>query len=212
MRIAIEATQAQKEATGFGYYVIRLLQAFSELETDHEFLLFHATRDWKGENFGRNFAPISYWNPTGKQSAAIFFSLNSKLLREKADLFHANGQLTAFGFKDGAFGGHDVTDIHGLEFLLDEVFHGLDIVVRHFFYVFHSCGFFRSEIPVNVSQRLEFSSVEVCQLRQWNAAQGYEILDFHADAVTDKCEFAEILPQRLCLTFISSVDRGDSHK
>ena len=89
MRIAIEATQAQKEATGFGYYVIRLLQAFSELETGHEFLLFHATRDWKGENFGRNFAPISYWNPTGKQSAAIFFSLNSKLLREKADLFHA---------------------------------------------------------------------------------------------------------------------------
>ncbi len=87
MRIAIEATNAQGAATGFGRYVISLLQALAELETKHEFILLHSSKEWNGPDFGPRFRPVSYYFL--KQSLGIAFKLNSVLKSGNADLFHA---------------------------------------------------------------------------------------------------------------------------
>ncbi len=87
MRIAIEATLAQGNATGFGQYVINLLRTFAAMKTGHEFLLFHSTAEWTGPDFGPEFKPVSYFY--WKQSLGIAFRLNRELERQQADIFHA---------------------------------------------------------------------------------------------------------------------------
>ena len=87
MRIAIEATLAQGNATGFGQYVLNLLRMFAAMNTGHEFLLFHSTPEWTGPDFGPEFKPVSYFYY--KQSLGIAFRLNRELIRQRADIFHA---------------------------------------------------------------------------------------------------------------------------
>lgn len=87
MKIAIEATLAQGNATGFGQYVKCLLREFAAMNTGHTFLLMHSTPQWNGENYGDNFEPLSYH--CFKQSLGIVFRLNRTLLKSGADLFHA---------------------------------------------------------------------------------------------------------------------------
>jgi glycosyltransferase involved in cell wall biosynthesis len=87
MRIAIEATWTQGNATGIGVYVRELLRAFARLGGGHTFLLLHATRQWSGPDFGPNFVPVSYW--AGKKSLAMALRLNRVLRRHSADLYHA---------------------------------------------------------------------------------------------------------------------------
>jgi len=88
MRIAIEATRAQGEATGFGQYVINLLRGLAAVAPENEYLLLYASGSWKGPDFGPQFRPVSY-RLTGKQSLDILFNLNRVLRRERADVFHA---------------------------------------------------------------------------------------------------------------------------
>lgn len=87
MRIAVEATLAQGNATGFGQYVLNLLRMFAAMKTGHEFLLFHSTPEWTGPDFGPEFKPVSYFY--GKQSLGIAFRLNRELQNQRADIFHA---------------------------------------------------------------------------------------------------------------------------
>ena len=87
MRIAVEATLAQGNATGFGQYVLNLLRMFAVMKTGHEFLLFHSTPEWTGPDFGPEFKPVSYFY--GKQSLGIAFRLNRELINQRADIFHA---------------------------------------------------------------------------------------------------------------------------
>lgn len=94
MRIAIEATLAQRQPTGMGQYVIRLLQGLSEIAGDeYEFLLLHSGKEWEGPDFGRRFKPVSYY--FYKQSLAIYFRLNHILRSNHVDLFHATGTTGA---------------------------------------------------------------------------------------------------------------------
>ncbi len=87
MRIAIEATLAQGNTTGFGQYVINLLRTFAAMNTEHEFLLLHSTPGWSGPDFGPAFKPVSYY--CLKQSLGIVLRLNRVLKQEHADIFHA---------------------------------------------------------------------------------------------------------------------------
>jgi alpha-1,3-rhamnosyl/mannosyltransferase len=87
MKIAIEATLAQGKATGFGQYVKCLLHEFAAMDTGHEFLLMHSSREWQGDDYGKNFTPVSYY--CFKQSLGIVLRLNRVLIDRGADLFHA---------------------------------------------------------------------------------------------------------------------------
>jgi glycosyltransferase involved in cell wall biosynthesis len=87
MRIAIEATLAQGNTTGFGQYVVNLLREFAAMNTGHEFLLLHSTPEWTGPDFGPAFKPVSYH--FFKQSLGIIFRLDRVLTEQGADIFHA---------------------------------------------------------------------------------------------------------------------------
>ena len=89
-----------------------------------------------------------------------------------------------------------------LEFLFYEIFNGLDIVVGDFLDVLHLLRVLRSHRLVELAQAGEqfitahpgaFS--EVGELRQRNLTKGDEIFHFHAYAVADQGELAEILSQ-----------------
>jgi glycosyltransferase involved in cell wall biosynthesis len=88
MRIAIEATLAQGNATGFGQYVVNLLREYAAMNTGHEFLLLHSTPEWTGPDFGTSFKPVSYYFL--KQSLGIVLRLDRVLTEQGADIFHAS--------------------------------------------------------------------------------------------------------------------------
>ena len=88
MRIAIEASLAQRQPTGMGQYVINLLRNLAAVAGgEHEFLLFHSDKEWTGPDYGPQFTPVSYH--FHKQSLAIGLRLNRLLRRHGVVLFHA---------------------------------------------------------------------------------------------------------------------------
>ena len=73
-----------------------------------------------------------------------------------------------------------------VEFLLDEVFHRLHVVVGHLLDVLHALGLLLSEVAVDVAQAFEQLVVEPHQLGQGKLAQRDEVFYLHSHAVTDE--------------------------
>lgn len=73
-----------------------------------------------------------------------------------------------------------------VKLLLDEVFHGFHVVVGDFLNVLHAASILLVEVTVDVSQVLEQSMIDPCQLRKRQLAKGNEIFNFHSYAVADE--------------------------
>ena len=74
-----------------------------------------------------------------------------------------------------------------VEFLLNEIFHSLDVMIGHSLDILYALCTRLVEVGVDASQPCEQRMIERCQLRQRELAQGYEILYFHAHSVADEC-------------------------
>ena len=81
----------------------------------------------------------------------------------------------------------------GVELLLDEVLHSLDIVVGDALDILHALGILLREVLVDGAQSGEMFFGECCELRQWQFAEEDEIFDFDPHAVADECEFRKEL-------------------
>ena len=96
-----------------------------------------------------------------------------------------------------------------VEFLLDEIFHGLHVVVGGLLDFLDACGVCFREVAVDVAERVEAAVVEVLQLRQRQLAERDEVFNLHAHPVTDEGILREIFCQQPGLVPVSPVDRRD---
>ena len=96
---------------------------------------------------------------------------------------------------------------YGVELLLDEVFHGLDVVVCHLLYVLHAACVGLGKVCVDGAQAAEEAMVERGQLRQRQFAQGYEVLNLYAHSVAYERILGEIGGQRLGFGAVAPVYR-----
>lgn len=99
-----------------------------------------------------------------------------------------------------------------IESLLDEIFHGLDIVIGDLLDVLDPLCAFLIEVAIDIPQAFEKVVIEVLQLRQRQLTQSDEILHLHTYAVADECIFREVVGQRLCLASIATIDRRDGRQ
>ena len=79
--------------------------------------------------------------------------------------------------------------MNSVEALLEEVFHGLHVVVGHGLDVFHALRVGLGEVAVDVAQLAELGAVNPLELGQRNFAQGDEILHLHIHAVANEGVF-----------------------
>ncbi len=100
----------------------------------------------------------------------------------------------------------------GVETLLEEVLHGLHVVVRNRFEILDLQGVLLGELLIDGGELLQRGGGNPRELRQPLAAEGYEILNLHLHAVADKGELREILVEARSLRAVATVDRRDSRK
>ena len=70
-----------------------------------------------------------------------------------------------------------------IKLFLDEIFHGLHVVVGYLLYVFHPLSVCLAEVAVDVAQLLEESMVEPGQLGQGQLTQRDEIFYLNPHAI-----------------------------
>ena len=95
-----------------------------------------------------------------------------------------------------------------VELFLDEILHGLYVVVSNALYVLHALGISLGEVAVNVAQSL-CRCGKTLQLGQRQFAQSDEILNLYSYAVLNKCVLRKITGQRLGLATVTSINRTD---
>ena len=94
----------------------------------------------------------------------------------------------------------------GIEALFDEIFHGLDVVVRHALDFLDTCGIGFGKGAVDITQAREEVVGKGCQLWQWQFAKCDEVFYLDAYAVAYECELREILVERLCFRTVAAID------
>ena len=72
----------------------------------------------------------------------------------------------------------------GVKLLLDEILHGLDVMVGHLLDVLHAGGILLREVAVDAAKTIEESRVKALELRQGELHKRDKVFDFHADAIT----------------------------
>ena len=72
----------------------------------------------------------------------------------------------------------------GVKLLLDEILHGLDVMVGHLLDVLHTGGILLREVAVDAAKTVEEGRVEALELRQGELHERDKVFDFHADAIT----------------------------
>ena len=73
-----------------------------------------------------------------------------------------------------------------VKFFLDEVFHGLHVVVGDFLDILNATSVLFIEVAVNVSQSVEEPMIHICQLWKRQLAKGNEIFNFHSQTIADE--------------------------
>ena len=94
-----------------------------------------------------------------------------------------------------------------VKLFLDEILDGLDVMVGYHLDILHALGVGLRERQVYLAQAGKQCMVKRRQLGQGQLAQGNEVLDFHTDAILDKCILRKILGQSLCLPSITAIYR-----
>ena len=93
----------------------------------------------------------------------------------------------------------------GVHLLLDDVLHGLHVVVGHRLDLLHTRGVGRREVAVEAPQGLALRRAHARELRQRDFAQGDEIFHFDPDAVADQGLFRKIIGEFLRFTTVTAV-------
>ena len=101
---------------------------------------------------------------------------------------------------------------HRIKLFLDEVLHGLHVVVGHLFNILHPLSIGRREVNVDVAQLREQRMVEILKLWQRQFAERNEILNLYPDSIAHKRILRKKISQRLCLTTIAAINRRDSRQ
>ena len=94
-------------------------------------------------------------------------------------------------------------------FLLDEVFDGLDVVVSDLFDVLHTLSVLLREVTIDVAEGFKQAMVEILQLWQWQFTQGDEVLYLHANTIANQRILRKISCQFLCLFSVAAIYRRD---
>ena len=102
--------------------------------------------------------------------------------------------------------------VQRVHLLLDEVLHGLHIVVCRLFNLLHPFRILRSEAAVKVPERFKKFMVEALQLWQRHLAERYEVFYLHAHAITYQRIFREVSCQRFRLVSVAAVNRRDGRQ
>lgn len=77
--------------------------------------------------------------------------------------------------------------------LLDEIFHGLHVVVGNLLDILHALGILLREVAIDITQTSEQALVKRLELRQGEFTKGYEIFYLYPNAITDECIFGKII-------------------
>ena len=85
-----------------------------------------------------------------------------------------------------------VQSANGVEFFLNEIFHGLYIVVRNLLDVFHPLRLSLIKRSINIAKLVETLATHTCQLWQWQLAKGDKIFYFNPHAITNKGVFRKV--------------------
>ena len=98
----------------------------------------------------------------------------------------------------------------GIEPLLDEVLHGLDIVVRRTLDLLDTCCISAGEAQVDVVEVLDTLLIEHLAQRRELLAQSDEVKDLDTYPIADQCLLREVGDECLGLRPVASIDRGNS--
>lgn len=96
--------------------------------------------------------------------------------------------------------------VQRVDLFLDEVFHGLDVVVGYALNVLHAGGICLGEVGVDGAQQCLDGLCDACQLWQGEFCKTDEIFDFDTHAIANECELGEIVGQVGRLGAVSPVD------
>ena len=69
---------------------------------------------------------------------------------------------------------------------LDEVLHGLDVVVGHLLNILHALSVLLSKVAVDVAEGFKQVMVEILQLGQRQFTQRYEVLYLHTNTIANQ--------------------------
>ncbi len=97
----------------------------------------------------------------------------------------------------------------GVELLLDEIFHSLDVVIGHRLYLLHAGSLLHGELAVDAANHLLVDFAERRQLRQPEFGEGYEVLNFDTHTVFYQRIFREKLVETLTLRAVAAIDRAN---
>ena len=98
----------------------------------------------------------------------------------------------------------------GIEPLLDEVLHGLDVVVRRTLDLLDTCCISAGEAQVDVVEVFDTLLVEHLAQRRELLAQSDEVKDLDTYPIADQCLLREVGDESLGLRPVASIDRGNS--
>ena len=99
-----------------------------------------------------------------------------------------------------------IQSLKAVELFLDEIFHGLHIMIGGPLDLLDARGRSLVKVPIDVAELIEAGMIEGCQLGQWKLAKRYEIFDLHPNAVSDERIFRKISSQGGSLFSITTVD------
>ena len=94
-----------------------------------------------------------------------------------------------------------------VKLLFQEIFHGLDIMVRHLFDVLHALCMLLVKAAIDVAQAFKKAVVKPFKLRKRKLTKAYEILNLNTDTIAYERIFRKIAGQCLCLVTITAIDR-----
>ena len=95
-----------------------------------------------------------------------------------------------------------------IPFLLQKIFHRLDIVVGGLLNLLHMPRILHRKVRIDAAQLREQGDIHPLQFRQRPFAQRDEILNLHQHPRTDECIFRKVFRKRPRLPVIASVYRG----
>ena len=96
-----------------------------------------------------------------------------------------------------------------VDFLLDEVFDSLHIVVGGLLNLLHAGSILLSKVAIDVAQGFEQTLVEACQLWQRQFAERNKVFDFHPDTIADKCILRKVSCQLVSFAPVTAINRRD---
>jgi len=119
MRIGIDVRIVHYARGGISNYVLRLIEALAQLDSDTHYAVLHSRKDAHPPVPGPNFRPASCWTPSHHRLER--WALGIEALRLRLDLLHSPDFIPpALGSRRSVITVHDLTFLHYPQFLTAE--------------------------------------------------------------------------------------------